>query len=401
MKMTPRERVLVVLLLAVFLMWLEYTYLLKDLWASYELTQTDLVTYEQKLKKLEAAPSIIKNLDNQVVEIENLTYGVLEQHFTTTDQEEVILLLTDLSENTGVAISDIGFSQPVNLSATSPGGTLLESSLYYMPVDISFEGTFESMMVFLKKIWGFQKRLVIDQLNLGVEEGLTLNGTLSLQLYYTPVPEGIDYQDNLYQWMIDDTFFKGNPFSVSSGAADFRVNYIFTGGKDLDAAAYVPFIDIKGHWAENEINFFGENGYIKKGQNDKFGPDAPMTRGEFIIMMDGIYQWPVPSEPADLTQFTDYDNLGSYENAISKAVIKGLLGGYVVGFDDKTLRPRDPITYSDVEYMMKRIKGDEAFTWDIVAAKLLADKGITSVGITDKAAQMTKAEAVFLMTHFK
>lgn len=400
MKMTQREKLLVTLLAVCALVWLEYTYLIKNQMESYELTKADLAIYQQKLVQLEKAPTDIKALDQKMIDLQSSTVTVLDKQFTTTQQEELILLLNDLLDNTGVTATDIGFDLPTAVVTD-------DETLYQMPITISMSGNYESLMTFFKKVWGFQKMLVIDQLDLGMATTDTgaatdaIAGSMTLFVYYMKVPEGIVYQDNLYQWIVDDTFFKGNPFKLSPGATDFRINAIFTGGKDIDAAGYVPFTDIKGHWAEKEINAFGEQGYIKKGQTDTFGPDTPMTRGEFIVMIDGIYQWPVPAEPADLTQFTDYDNLGSYANAISKAVVKGLLGGYVEGFDDKTLRPRDPITYSDVEYMLQRIKNDPAFNWEIVAEKLLAEKNVVSAGVEDKAAQMTKAEAVFLMTYFK
>lgn len=409
MKLTAREKLLVGLLIVALLGWFEFDFLIKPLMASYELTQADLVAYEIKLQELKAAPGEIQKIDTKLDENQNEIYGYLEQHFTTTEQEEVILLMNDLAEGTGIDISDIGFSEPVEIAVgEGESGT---GVLYQVPITLSYSGKYDGLMAYMKKIWGFQKRLVVDTLSItGAEDGVVqvegvpvaeISGDLTLHLYYARVPEGIEYSDRLYQWLIDDTFFKGNPFKTSSGAGEFRINYVFTGGKDIEAAAYVPFVDIKGHWAEQEINAFGEKGYVKRGQNDNFGPDLAMTRGEFIIMLDGIYQWPVPEQAPDLTGFTDYDDLGSYENAISKAVMKGLLGGYVVGFEDKTLRPRDPISYSDVEYLLQRLKNDEGFTWDLVADKLLADKQVTSVGLTDKGASMTKAEAVFLMTHFK
>lgn len=411
MKMTSREKLLVLLLVVVLMGWLEFNYLMKPLFASYDLTKADLVTYTDKLTALKAAPGEIKKIETKLGENQNLIYGILEQHFTTTEQEEVILLMNDLAEGTDIRVSDISFSEPITMVLPGEDPAVPSETLYQVPITVNYEGSYDGLMAYMKKIWGFQKRLVVDTLDItGADDAATqtegvaaaeVSGSVTLHLYYTRIPEGIQYSDNLYKWITDDTFFKGNPFKDSAGASDFRINYLFTGGKDIEAAAYVPFADIKGHWAEKEINDFGEKGYVKRGQNDKFGPDLSMTRGEFIIMLDGIYQWPVPEQAPDMTVFTDYDDLGSYENAIAKAVMKGLLGGYVVGFEDKTLRPRDPITYSDVEYLMQRLKNDESFKWDIVAEKLLAEKNVISAGVADKAAFVTRAEAVFLMTHFK
>lgn len=394
MKMTQREKLLITLLSAIVLLWLDYTYFIKAQWDLLEQTKANIVAYDVKLKELKEAPEKIKLYEEKLTELDSEIQSALSKQFTTTEQEELILLLTDLAENTGLEMTRIAFD-PL-MQVVSEDGMLYKSA-----VVINYTATYEALMTYLKKVWGFQKDIVVSALGISVSAVERIEGSFTLDFYFMVPPKGSSYKDNLFDFLIDESFFKINPFIVSTGANDFRINYLFTGGDSVDTEPYTPFEDIKGHWAEAEINAFGEQGFIKKGQSTAFKPDDAMSRGEFIILIDSIYQWPTATEPADLTQYSDYANLGSYENAISKAVVKGLLSGYVVGFEDNTLRPRDPITYSDVEYIMQRLKDDPTFAWNQVAAKLLEKKGILSAGATDKSAQMTKAEAVYLMTHFK
>lgn len=394
MKITQREKLLIIVLLAVFLLWLDYTYVISGQLKQLEVAKNDLISYEQKYEDLKNAPQLIKDSDAKLMALNNQIIDMIEEQFMTTEQEELILLLTDLSSDASIEFTHITFESPKLVIPEDP-------SLSQQTIKIEYSGPYEAFKAFLGKVWNFQKDIVISEFVMGGVNNNVMTGSVSLDLFTLELPNGIDFQDNIYQFLIDDSFFKVNPFITSQGATDFRVNYAFIGGKEGSQISYIPFTDIKGHWAEKEINYFGEQGYIKRVQSEAFGPDTPISRGEFIIMIDSIYQWPMPSKPADLTVYSDYGNLGSYENAISKAVVKGLLGGYVVGFEDNTLRPRDPITYSDVEYIMQRIKNDLTFTWDLVGEKLLHDKSVQSIGMIDKSAQMTKAEAVFLMTHFK
>lgn len=394
MTMTQREKLLVFTLLALVVLWLDYTYIIHKQLDVLALSQKELISYQQKYQTFNDAPAKIKELEKKRLELDGQSMDLLNSKFTTTQQEEIILLLTDLGDDEGFRITQVNFEPAVFVVPE-------DETLSVEKIMIEYEGTYEGLTVFLKRVWGFQKDIIVEDLLISTGTGEVLSGSVNLALFSFVSPSGIEYQDNLYQFLIDENFFKVNPFIHSEGEADFRINNFFTGGKSGAQIPYTPFTDIKGHWAENEINVFGELGYIKKGQSEIFSPESPMTRGEFIIMIDSIYQWPIPSEPVDLTQYTDYGNLGSYENAISKAVVKGLMSGYVVGFQDNTLRPRDPITYSDVEYIMQRIKNDTTLTWETVGTMLLQEKSVQSVGMTDKNGLMTKAEAVYLMTHFK
>lgn len=394
MRLTSREKILLGILLAMVVLYLEYTYILSGQMERMALAQDQHQALQVKLEQLNKAPETEKQLNGQIEKAMAEISTVMDSYFTDTEQEELILLLNDFVANSGVDVSGIRFTAPEEMPVS-------ELTFKKIAMTMDFDSTFESADGLLKKVWNFQKMLVLDGISLSNNDDGTLSGTADLGLYYLAGYEGTGYKDNLYQVITDEAFFKVNPFMQSAGAADYRINYIYTGGKDPGEAAYVPYTDIAGTWAEKEINAFGEKGYLMKGQATTFGPDTPMTRGEFIIMTDRIYQWPIPETPVDLTKFSDYSNLGSYENAIAKAVFKGYLGGFVVGFTDNTLRPRDPMTYEEAEFIMQKIKNDPAFKWDTAAQKLQAEKAVVSVGLTDKKALMSKAEAVYMLTHFK
>lgn len=394
MNMTHREKVLIGALAAAVLIYAEYTFLINGQLNSIQANTAYKGDLDARVQQLKNAGETEQNLDAQLAQVMPSTTAVMDRYFTDTTQEEIILLMNDLLADSGVSVRGINFSPPAEF-------TLGESTFSKVSISMDYTSSYSSLTRFMKRVWDFPKMITVDNVVMSSNGSDGLSGTMALGFTYLTGYEGIGYKDNLYQIMPDDTFFKENPFVTSAGAGDFRLNYLFTGGKEPGEAAYVPYEDIKGHWAEQEINSFGEQGLLPASQSKTFGPDAAITRGEFIIMLDRIYQWPMPENPVDLTQFSDYAALGSYENSIAKAIYKGFLGGVVVGTTDNTLRPRDPITYEEVEFIVRKLKNQPEFQWEQVEPQFNAEKGVTTQGATDKKLTMTKAEAVFLMTKIK
>ncbi len=50
-------------------------------------------------------------------------------------------------------------------------------------------------------------------------------------------------------------------------------------------SADIPFTDISGHWAEEQINQLYQQGVVKGTEQGDFEPDRPVTRAELIVML--------------------------------------------------------------------------------------------------------------------
>ncbi len=252
----------------------------------------------------------------------------------------------------------------------------------------------------MKTIWAFPKSINVTQLSMESAGYDEVSGKVVFELYTFLVES--DVVDNLYQWYIDELFFKENPFARFE-ESDIVVRYLFLNDDDelFNYSKFFEFIDIEEHWLEEEIREFLELGYLYLNPTLEFGPDEPMTRGEFIVLVDSVYDWPIEDAEADLTDFRDYEDLGSLESSFAKAIHRGYLSGYVEGFTDNTLRPRDPISYLEVEFLMNKIKGTQGFTWEQVASALGNKQGsFDNTWYTDTG-KLTRAEAVYLLYYFK
>lgn len=391
MKLSKRESKLLKVLFIIAIAIVYINYMMLPGIEKYKETKMERQKVEERYKDAMNAVEEEVVLDQQIVDLEEATNVILENYLTTTEQEEIVLLMDDFISS-DIRVDRIEFS---NFSKIKVG----DREIQRQSIDIDYFGTYENVLLFLDRNWNFYKQIALDEIEmLGNGSGDT-TGKLSLSYYW--VPESEAYEDKMFHWVQNDAYLKSNPF-VRSLSVD-RDNHIFIGGNadKLEELFNKPFVDVSGHWAEAEIEGFRQSGYVIADDQNNFYPDAPITRGEFIIMLDKIYQWPIPDEDVDLSNFEDYGELGNYEGAIAKAILKGYMGGYVIGYTDNTLRPRDPITYEEIEYIMSKIKKDNNFTWDPIGQRILEERGVRSPGLDDKRQSVSRAEAVFMMYYYQ
>ncbi|AOT68173.1 S-layer homology domain-containing protein [Geosporobacter ferrireducens] len=394
MKLTRREKTLVSLLGAVVFLWGYYQFLITPQLLQVDALKQEKQRFETEITKLENAPAVEKQLDDNIFQMNEQIYEITSKYFTNTEQEELILLFNEFFQDDTFKVENITFTPYTKEQ-------LGEIEIDAATVNLSYEGDYSSLMKQLRTFWKFQKKIVVKNINMTSKESSKLTGNLELVFYR--MPNSPDLKDDLFRWYIDEDYFKENPFLAVTPQGGLNINYLFIGGdpSKLKNEEYKSFADIKGHWAETEINDFGGKFYVRGDADNNFKPDEAMTRGEFVIMLDRLYQWPMPEEKIDLTKFEDYGTLGSYENSMAKAIFKGYLGGYVAGYKDNTLRPRAPITYGEVEYMMRPVLSKPDFSWNQMGEKIKSEKNIISNGLDNKNAYLTRAEAVYLLYHTK
>jgi Zn-dependent metalloprotease len=103
-----------------------------------------------------------------------------------------------------------------------------------------------------------------------------------------------------------------------------------------------PIQDIKGHWAEQELNYLAEIGALQ-AEDGKVHPDEKMTRGQFMNMFMGIFDgyshlFYYPGGTKEYPSFKDVASTYKYFGPIEWAVERGILK------KAEAFRPDDPIT---------------------------------------------------------
>lgn len=132
----------------------------------------------------------------------------------------------------------------------------------------------------------------------------------------------------------------------------------------MDNAGLVSpsFTDIANHPARKEIMFMAENGYVKGLTETTFGPEASLTRAQFVTLLARAFNWELPASP----KLSFKDKVPDYaQGAVQVAVAKGLVKGY----EDKTFRPDKPVTRAEAAVILDRLVNKKG------AAKTVSDKG--------------------------
>ncbi|MFA6024525.1 MAG: S-layer homology domain-containing protein [Candidatus Gracilibacteria bacterium] len=112
-----------------------------------------------------------------------------------------------------------------------------------------------------------------------------------------------------------------------------------------------PFIDIAGHFAEDEICFLYQNGVVEGYSERNFSPDTEVTRAEFLkisLVNLGYTVYSVQS-----ASFTDIAPGEWYYPFVTFARSKGFVSGY----NDGSFHPNAPITRAEALSMAIQVAG--------------------------------------------
>lgn len=155
-------------------------------------------------------------------------------------------------------------------------------------------------------------------------------------------------------------------------AVESRNGHYYARVSSLTNSAYAvvrnprSFADMKGHWAEAQVNDMASR-FIVAGVSDAaFEPDRPVTRAEFAAIL--VRALGLPADGGK-PPFSDVKADDWYVGAVASAAANGLIGGY----GDGTFRPGQPITRQEAFAMLGaalKLAGLQAYGGD--TAKTLA-----------------------------
>ncbi len=176
--------------------------------------------------------------------------------------------------------------------------------------------------------------------------GKTLNwnsddASVKVTIDYTPTAEELKDPEHITVWYIDGS---GKAVSVPNGRYDpitkkvtFTTNHF-----SKYAVVYVQktFSDIADSWAKNEIEVMASKGLINGVGNNKFVPDAQITRADFITLL--VRTLELKAEFAG--NFNDVKTTDYYYDAVGIARKLGIANG----IGNNKFNPREPISRQDM-----------------------------------------------------
>lgn len=165
--------------------------------------------------------------------------------------------------------------------------------------------------------------------------------------------------------------------------------------------------DIKGHWAESDIQQWLDQGLITGYPDHTFRPGAEVSRGEFVALVNRAFKY----SDTKAISFKDLKPANFAYIEVQKATAQG----YISGFSDNTFRPDKSITRQETAVIISRILGFDSkggtaavsaqdanliSAWSKPAIGYLLDQGIMSKnadGTFQPQRNMTRAETVVVI----
>ncbi|SCZ76058.1 S-layer homology domain-containing protein [Acidaminobacter hydrogenoformans] len=107
--------------------------------------------------------------------------------------------------------------------------------------------------------------------------------------------------------------------------------------------------DISEHWAEEKILRLYSQGIIAGYEDGTFKPNHPMTRAEFVTLMNKFFKYTELGEIG----FSDVPESAWYITEVQKAVKAGYISGYI----DNTFQAKNPVTRQEAAVIIAKIMG--------------------------------------------
>jgi len=106
--------------------------------------------------------------------------------------------------------------------------------------------------------------------------------------------------------------------------------------------------DTKGHWAEAQLNDWMQQGLLKGYDDGSAKPDEPITRAEFMALVNRVYRW---TDKADI----HFKDLKVSDPAYADVQI-AVKVGYIQGYGDQTIRPGNRVSRQEAAMIVSRLQ---------------------------------------------
>lgn len=205
-----------------------------------------------------------------------------------------------------------------------------------------------------------------------------------------------DWSGGIYKWVGDSWQYIPSRLKEGYLVAEIRPDSLKAGDnlyRILMDRDYQVLMDIRSHWARDEIETLYRRDIVRGYGDQTFKPDNYISRGEFLTLLSRAFNWQLPKDRDNIKNFKDYKDFGYLEGVISYSVAKG----YIRGYEDNTFRPSRNITYREVEAIITRLVKDSNFRWSNIAEKLLYQRQVRSNSYASMNNRITRAEVAYML----
>lgn len=215
---------------------------------------------------------------------------------------------------------------------------------------------------------------------------------LSLE-YYGGMNGGI-YRYLYGNWEYLPSTITENTITAYLSPKTIQENAVY--GVFIDTKAITP-LDIRGHWAKDEVITTLRRGHTGLYNDNSFRPDVSLTKVQLLLYLGRANKWwklNLKDEDRKLAEsLNDFKEIEDVKELVAYSIKEGFLG---VSKDNK-FNPNSTISYGELEKIIKKVYPDSNFTWKWVSDKMatIKDKRCSSVDSMNN--KVTRAEFAYML----
>ncbi len=220
MKMTTRNKVVLIILVLAILFYASYQLIVINQLTTVQTKKNELANVQDQISQLEILPDMVPKLDEEIITMEDEKNRLKKSHFLLIqEQEEIILLVNEFLSNPNIKPS-VGFSLPNN-------ETIGNSQVSSMNISMSYEATYQELLNVLSEFWQYDRKILINQINMTAASGEILRGSFQITLYDLAQMTG--ELDRIFMWIENEDNIKTNPLAKAEPLVPDYERYMFIG----------------------------------------------------------------------------------------------------------------------------------------------------------------------------
>ncbi|MCK9216714.1 MAG: S-layer homology domain-containing protein [Firmicutes bacterium] len=214
--------------------------------------------------------------------------------------------------------------------------------------------------------------------------------------YYGGLNGGL-YRYHYGHWQYVPSVLTENSLTAYINPKSLFENAVY--GVFIDEKATYP-LDIRGHWAKDEIITAIRREYAGLYNDNTFRADTPLTTAQLLLYLSWANNWKVEANDDNLAvvkSLKDYNDIKDIEELVAYGIGKGY---FHISAGNK-FNKNNTVSYKELEKIIQKVYDYKDFGWEFVSDKMarLKDKRCSSNDSTNN--KVTRAEFAYLLNLLK
>ena len=246
MRITQREKMLLVILGIGILIACFYGFVLDPQWKRIESLKAKSMEIEQKVQQMKIEIASDANTEKKFKVINSKTAVATQRFLPDIRHERIITIIDNFINGSNIKVSSVGFSdiqsgkiEPTKvIEKTTANSALAQLVTEYqgkpvvqaqeekkdaanampdieaMTVSLAFKGSYQDLVYLMTKFETYDKKIIVKSLNMA-EGDSALTGSLALDFY--AIPKIHDQDEEYIKWEFNNPYGSDNPFTPFAG----------------------------------------------------------------------------------------------------------------------------------------------------------------------------------------